>query len=109
MTVQSNARMPVPHYHESWDEISCINRRDDLARGAQDVGTGPGESVFVKRGVVHSFRNDTQEAASCICILTPGVLAPIFVKWHPNGSRRSRPGQDEGDDDALRLLAVPAA
>ena len=21
MTLQPNARMPVPHYHESWDEI----------------------------------------------------------------------------------------
>ena len=23
MTVQPDARMPVPHYHESWDEIVC--------------------------------------------------------------------------------------
>jgi hypothetical protein len=22
MTVQPNARMPVPHYHESWDEVA---------------------------------------------------------------------------------------
>jgi hypothetical protein len=33
MTVQPNARMPVAHYHESWDEtILRVDRRFDLAR-----------------------------------------------------------------------------
>jgi hypothetical protein len=34
----------------------------------------PGQTVFIKRGIVHSFRNDRQEAAGALCILTPGVL-----------------------------------
>jgi Cupin domain len=40
----------------------------------------PGQSIFIKRGIVHAFRNDTQEAASCLCILTPGVLGPGYFR-----------------------------
>jgi hypothetical protein len=41
---------------------------------------GPGQSVFVPRGVVHGFRNDTQDAATCLCLLTPGVLGPQYFR-----------------------------
>jgi hypothetical protein len=36
--------------------------------------------MFIKRGIVHAFRNDTQEAASALCILTPGVLGPGYFR-----------------------------
>jgi quercetin dioxygenase-like cupin family protein len=81
MTVQPNARMPVPHYHESWDEVAYGLTGELTFRVAdQDVVLSPGQSVFVKRGVVHSFRNDTPEAAMCLCILTPGVLGPSYFR-----------------------------
>ena len=81
MTVQSNARMPVPHYHESWDEIIYgLTGVTTWRVGGQDIAIGPGGSVFIKRGIVHGFRNDTQEAASCLCILTPGVLGPDYFR-----------------------------
>ena len=40
----------------------------------------PGQSTFIKRGIVHAFRNDTQEATTCLCILTPGVLGPGYFR-----------------------------
>jgi quercetin dioxygenase-like cupin family protein len=81
MTVQPNARMPVPHYHESWDEVAyglagTVTFRVD----GQDVPVGPGGSVFIRRGVVHSFRNDTQAPATCLCVLTPGALGPAYFR-----------------------------
>ena len=81
MTVQPNARMPVPHYHESWDEVAyglagIVTFRVD----GQDVRVGPGDSVFIRRGVVHAFRNDTQAPATCLCILTPGALGPAYFR-----------------------------
>jgi hypothetical protein len=36
--------------------------------------------VFIKRGVIHGFRNDTQEPAKCLCVLTPGVLGPVYFR-----------------------------
>jgi quercetin dioxygenase-like cupin family protein len=81
MTVQPNARMPVPHYHESWDEVAYgLTGATTFRVASQDVVLGPGQSVFIERGAVHSFRNDTQEAAMCLCILTPGVLGPSYFR-----------------------------
>jgi quercetin dioxygenase-like cupin family protein len=81
MTVEPNARMPVPHYHESWDEVAYGLKGATTFRVAdQDIVLRPGQSVFIKRGVVHGFRNDTQEAATCLCILTPGVLGPAYFR-----------------------------
>jgi len=81
MTVQANARMPVPHYHENWDEtvyglVGAITFRI----GGRDVEVRPGQSVFIKRGVVHGFRNETQEPATCLAILSPGVLGPGYFR-----------------------------
>jgi quercetin dioxygenase-like cupin family protein len=79
MAVQPNARMPVPHYHETWDEtIYGLAGTTTWRIDGQDVGVGPGQTAFIKRGIVHGFRNDTQEPASCLCVLTPGVLGPAY-------------------------------
>src|SRR3984957_15014520 len=81
MTVQPNARMPVAHYHESWDEtIYGLPGAATWVVDGRDLVLMPGQSVFIKRGIVHSFRNDTQEPASCLCILTPGVLGPGYFR-----------------------------
>ena len=81
MTVEPNARVPVPHHHESWDETvyglsGVITFRID----GQDVALGPGETAFIRRGVIHGFRNDTQEPAICLCVLSPGVLGPGYFR-----------------------------
>jgi quercetin dioxygenase-like cupin family protein len=81
MTVQPNARMPVPHYHESWDEVGYgLTGATTFRVANQDIVLRPGQSVFIKRGVVHGFRNDTQEATTCLGILTPGVLGPAYFR-----------------------------
>jgi quercetin dioxygenase-like cupin family protein len=81
MIVQPNARMPVAHYHENWDEtIYGLAGASTWRVDSEDVVLKPGQSVFIKRGIVRAFRNDTQEAASCLCILTPGVLGPGYFR-----------------------------
>jgi quercetin dioxygenase-like cupin family protein len=79
MTVRPNARMPVAHYHESWDEtIYGLGGASTWRVDGQDIVPKPGQSIFIKRGIVHAFRNDTQEAANCLCILMPGVRGPGY-------------------------------
>jgi quercetin dioxygenase-like cupin family protein len=81
MTVQPNARMPVPHYHESWDEtIYGLSGTLTFRLDGRDVAVGPGQSVFIRRGVVHGFTNDTQDPATCLAVLTPGVLGPAYFR-----------------------------
>jgi quercetin dioxygenase-like cupin family protein len=81
MTVEPNARMPIAHYHDSWDEtVYGLTGALTLRIDGEDVVLEPGQSVFIKRGIVHRFRNDAQEAARCLCILTPGVLGPGYFR-----------------------------
>ena len=81
MTVEPNARVPVPHHHESWDEsVYGLSGVITFRIDGQDVALGPGETAFIRRGVIHGFRNDTQEPATCLCVLSPGVLGPGYFR-----------------------------
>jgi quercetin dioxygenase-like cupin family protein len=81
MTVQPNAHMPVAHYHESWDEtVYGLAGATTWRVDGRDIVVRPGDSTFIKRGIVHSFRNDAEETARCLCILTPGVLGPGYFR-----------------------------
>lgn len=81
MTVQPNARMPVPHYHESWDEViyglsGVVSFRID----GKNIDIEPGQSAFIKRGVVHGFDNKSKDPATCLCVLTPGALGTGYFR-----------------------------
>ena len=81
LTLQPGGRMPVPHYHESWDEIVYgLTGTTTWNIDGRDVDVVSGESVFIRRGVVHGFTNRTAAPASCLCTLTPGVLGPSYFK-----------------------------
>ncbi|WP_249169898.1 cupin domain-containing protein, partial [Bradyrhizobium liaoningense] len=54
MTLQPNARMPIPHYHDRWDEtIYGLSGVSTWTIDGKQNDLGPGESVFIKRGIVH--------------------------------------------------------
>jgi quercetin dioxygenase-like cupin family protein len=79
MIVQPNARMPVPHYHENWDEtVYGLSGTMTFRVDGQDIDVSPGETVFIKRGIVHSFINNSGAPATCLATLTPGVLGPGY-------------------------------
>jgi len=81
MIVMPNAQMPVQHYHESWDEtIVGLMGVTTWRVAGKDIELAPGHSLFIKRGTVHGFRNDSAEAASCLCILTPGALGVGYFR-----------------------------
>lgn len=81
MQVAPQARMPVPHYHESWDEtVFGLEGAVTFRVEGRDRMVGPGESLFIRRGQVHGFRNDGPGPACCLCILTPGVLGPGYFR-----------------------------
>jgi quercetin dioxygenase-like cupin family protein len=81
MTLQPNARMPIPHHHESWDEtIYGLGGTTTWRVDGKDVDVALGETVFIKRGVVHGFTNRTPEPARCLCTLSPGVIGPQYFR-----------------------------
>ena len=81
MTLQPNARMPIPHYHDRWDEtIYGLTGVSTWRIDGKDIDLAPGETVFIKRGIVHGFTNRSDKPASCLCTLSPGVLGPHYFE-----------------------------
>ena len=81
MVLPPNARMPVPHHHESWDEtVYGLAGVSTWRVDGRDVEVTPGQTVFIRRGVVHGFANPSGEPAICLCVLTPGVLGPGYFR-----------------------------
>jgi quercetin dioxygenase-like cupin family protein len=109
MMVQPNARMPVPHYHDRWDEtVYGLTGVTTWRVDGQDTQVGPGQSVFIKRGIVHGFRNDTQEPARCLCILSPGVLGPAYFRDMLELLSSGAPDLAKMKETMLRYGLVPA-
>jgi quercetin dioxygenase-like cupin family protein len=109
MTVQPNARVPVPHHHESWDEtVYGLAGEFTWRIDGRDITVGPGESVFIRRGIVHGFRNDTKEPARCLCILSPGVLGPGYFREMAALIAEGAPDRARLMETMLRHGLVPA-
>jgi len=73
--------VPIPHFHENWDEtVYGLSGVSIWRVDGRDVELEPGAAVFIKRGIVHSFRNDKEEPATCLNILSPGVLGPGYFR-----------------------------
>jgi quercetin dioxygenase-like cupin family protein len=109
MTVQPNARMPVAHHHENWDEtiyglVGVSTWRVD----GEDILLRAGETVFIRRGVVHAFRNDTEAPATCLCILTPGILGPGYFREMAALAAAGAPEPAQMKAVMLRYGLVPA-
>ena len=110
MTVQPGARVPVAHFHENWDEtVYGLTGVNTLRVDGRDVELGPGRVVFIKRGIVHSFRNDSQEPTTCLVILTPGVLGPGYFREMAALIASGPPDPELVKATMLRHGLIPAA
>lgn len=110
MTLQPDARMPIPHYHESWDEtIYGLSGVTSWRVDGKDIDVGPGETVFIKRGIVHGFANRSREVASCLCMLSPGALGPQYFKEMAAILSGGAPDPAKMKETMLRYGLVPVA
>ncbi len=68
---------------------------------------GPGEVLFIPRGVVHRFDNDHGVDAKMLAIVSPGILGPGYFRDMASvlGPRRAapRPRSDRRSDATPRL------
>ncbi len=81
LILKPEGRMPLPHYHEDWEETVYGLRGTvtyTIDGKAHDLSAG--DTAFVPRGVLHGFHNTTDAEATCLCILTPGVLGPEYFR-----------------------------
>ena len=80
-TVPAGAKVPIPHYHEHFDEtIYGLSGVLTFIVDGETIDVGPGETCFIPRGAVHGFDNLKQTDARGLSVITPGLLGPIFFK-----------------------------
>jgi quercetin dioxygenase-like cupin family protein len=109
MTLQPDARMPVPHYHESWDEaVYGLAGTSTWRVDGCDVDVQPGETVFIRRGIVHGFTNRSGAPAACLCVLTPAVLGPAYFREMAALLATGGPDLQRMKEVMLRYGLVPA-
>lgn len=109
MTVQPGARVPVAHFHENWDEtVYGVSGMSTWRVDGRDIELAPGGAVFIKRGIVHSFRNDKQEPTTCLNILTPG-LGPAYFREIAALLAVGPPDPEQVKATMLRHGLIPAA
>jgi quercetin dioxygenase-like cupin family protein len=79
--IPPNSRTPVPHYHRDWEEtVYGLEGIVTWMVAGKRIEVGQGDDLFIPRGVVHGFVNETQAIAKMLCVLTPGVLGPEFFR-----------------------------
>ena len=79
--VPAGAKVPIAHSHDGYEET--IYGLDGIltwtvAGASTDVG--PGQALFIPRGVVHRFENTHDADATALAIVTPGVLGPDYFR-----------------------------
>jgi quercetin dioxygenase-like cupin family protein len=79
--VPPNAKVPVAHYHRDWEEtVYGLEGTTTFTVAGERKDVKPGDVLFIPRGVVHGFVNETQANAKVLSVLTPGVLGPEFFR-----------------------------
>jgi quercetin dioxygenase-like cupin family protein len=80
-TVPAGAKVPIPHYHEHYDEtIYGLSGTLTFTVEGKAIDIHPGETCFIPRGAVHGFDNLKQVDARGLAVITPALLSSIFFK-----------------------------
>lgn len=109
MTVPPSGRMPVAHYHRDWDEtVYGLTGTVTFTVGGAPHAVGPGDSLFIRRGVVHGFDNRSGATATCLSVLTPGVLGPEYFRELAALIAAGPPDEAKVREIMLRHGLVPA-
>jgi quercetin dioxygenase-like cupin family protein len=79
--VPAAGRVPVAHSHDAFDEtIYGLEEVLSWTLDGTKTDVGPGEVLFIPRGVVHRFDNDHEVDAKMLAIVSPGILGPEYFR-----------------------------
>jgi quercetin dioxygenase-like cupin family protein len=79
--VPAAARVPAAHSHDAYDEtIYGLEGVLTWTVDGEQTNVGPGEVLFIPRGVVHRFDNDHEVDAKMLGIISPGILGPEYFR-----------------------------
>ena len=79
--VPANARVPVAHSHDAYEEtIYGLTGMLTWTVEGRVHNVGPGEVLCIRRGAVHRFDNTSGANATMLAVVTPGVLSPDYFR-----------------------------
>ena len=77
--VPAGVSLPVPHSHDAYEEtIYGVSGTVTFTVEGTPHPIGPGETLFIARGAVHSFANTGDVDATALAIITPGLLGADY-------------------------------
>jgi len=80
-TVAGGAKLPAPHSHDAFDEtIYELEGACTWIVDGNRVELAPGEALFIRRGSVHGFDNESDEAVRFLAIASPGIFGPSYFR-----------------------------
>jgi quercetin dioxygenase-like cupin family protein len=79
--VPAGARVPAAHSHDAYDE-TIYGLEGVLSWTLEGARTdvGPGDVLFIRRGVVHRFDNDHGVDTKMLAIISPGILGSEYFR-----------------------------
>ncbi len=79
--VPAGASLPVAHSHDAYEEtIYGVAGTVTFTVAGTPHPIGPGDALFVPRGVVHTFANTGDVDATALAIITPGLLGADYFR-----------------------------
>ena len=110
MTVPSDSRVPVPHYHKDVDELMYgLDGTFTMTADNEKHEVGPGDSLFVGRGRIHHFTNASPSTARVLVVLNPGSIGRKYFEEIAQAINvPGKPDQAKVEKIMLRHGLVPA-
>jgi quercetin dioxygenase-like cupin family protein len=79
--VRPEARTPVPHYHEKFDEtIKGLVGITTVRLDGKTIQLNPGDSIVIRRGAVHQIANKTNDTIEFLCEIRPGIFGYEYFR-----------------------------
>ena len=78
--VPAGAKVPAAHSHDGYEETIFGLEVLTWTLSGTPTDVGPGETLFIPRGVVHQFHNIHDVDAKALAIVTPGILGPEYFR-----------------------------
>jgi len=79
--IPPRARVPAPHYHEGFDETAYgLEGVTTITLDGKKIPLGPGDVLFIPRGVIHHIENSGDVGARGVNVVTPGLLGPEYFR-----------------------------
>jgi quercetin dioxygenase-like cupin family protein len=79
--VRPEARTPVPHYHEKFDEtVKALVGISTILLDGKVIHLAPGDSVLIPRGAVHQIANKTKQTIEFLCEIRPGIFGYEYFR-----------------------------